>query len=240
MSDSDKDNIKRIRPVAYIHNDYREKFGIPRQAGINGLAVSRITFTEEYSDPSALEGLELFSHIWLIFGFSENDDNEKLRVKPPRLGGNERIGVFATRSPFRPNGLGLSSVKIKSILIEDGAPVIEVYGADLMDGTPIYDIKPYLPLFDIREDAVNNLEEKMNDLTLDVNVPEELLDILPEEKRAPLKELLTNDPRPQYKRNKDERYAFRYGGFDVRFSVKGRELTVEEIVMADDTMKLIK
>ena len=109
-----------------------------------------------------------------------------------------------------------------------------------MDGTPIYDIKPYLPLFDIREDAVNHLEEKMNDLTLDVNVPEELLDILPEEKRAPLKELLTNDPRPQYKRNRDERYAFRYGEFDVRFSVKGHELTVEEIVMADDTMKLIK
>lgn len=240
MSDSDNDDIKRIRPVAYIHNDYREKFGIPRQAGINGLAVSRITFTGEYSDPSALEGLELFSHIWLIFGFSENDDNEKLRVKPPRLGGNTKLGVFATRSPFRPNGLGLSSVKLKSIFTEDGAPVIEVYGADLMDGTPIYDIKPYLPLFDIREDAENHLEEKMNDLTLDVHIPEGLLEILPEEKRAPLRELLTNDPRPQYKRNRNERYAFRYGEYDIRFSVRDNELTVEEIVPADDTMKLIK
>ena len=230
MSDSDKDNIKRIRPVAYIHNDYREKFGIPRQAGINGLAVSRITFTEEYSDPSALEGLELFSHIWLIFGFSENDDNEKLRVKPPRLGGNERIGVFATRSPFRPNGLGLSSVKIKSILIEDGAPVIEVYGADLMDGTPIYDIKPYIRYTDCHPDAVCGFADEVGEYHLEVDFPEELLAKLPEEKREAAVKILSEDPRPAYQNDPERRYGTAFAGWDIRYHVRDGVLSVCEVV----------
>lgn len=237
---SDTAALKEIRPVAYIHNDYKEKFGIPRQAGINSLSVSSVELVKEYSDPSCIEGLELFSHIWLIFGFSSNADTGNLKVKPPRLGGNTKLGVFATRSPFRPNGLGLSCVRIKDIETSEGRIIINVYGADLMDGTPIYDIKPYLPEYDSMEEARNDLEGRMRDLKLYVHFPQQLLSSVPEEKREALLQLLENDPRPQYKRNKDERYAFRYAELDIRFEVRGGDLFVVDVVHADDTMKLIK
>lgn len=213
-----------IEPVAFIENDYTEKFGIPRQSGLVGLP-SRIVFADKYSDENALRGLEDFSHIWLIWGFSEVSGGFSPTVRPPRLGGNVRMGVFATRSPFRPNPLGLSVVKLERI--ERG--VITVSGADLMNGTPIFDIKPYLPYVDSIPNATNGWALSERAGALSVEFPEELLAHVPEEKRRGLIELLAQDPRPQYQSDPDRIYTMAFGKQQISFCIDGGNLTVTAV-----------
>lgn len=210
-----------IEPIAFIENDYTEKFGIPRQSGLVKLS-SRIVFADKYSDENALRGLEDFTHIWLIWEFSEANAVFSPTVRPPRLGGNVRKGVFATRSPFRPNPLGLSVVKLERI--ERG--VITVSGADLMNGTPIYDIKPYLPYVDSVPNASNGWALAEHNGVLQVEFPEELLRLVPEEKRQGLIELLAQDPRPQYQNDPERVYTFSFGKREISFRVDGELLTV--------------
>lgn len=213
-----------IEPVAFIENDYTEKFGVPRQSGLVGLP-SRIVFADKYSDENALRGLEDFSHIWLIWGFSEVSGGFSPTVRPPRLGGNVRMGVFATRSPFRPNPLGLSVVRLERI--ERGA--ITVSGADLMNGTPIFDIKPYLPYADSIPEASNGWALSERSGTLSVEFPEELLALVPEEKRRGLIELLAQDPRPQYQNVPDRVYTMAFGKQQISFCIDGVNLTVTAV-----------
>ena len=225
--------MQQLEEIAYIHTDFTSRFGIPRQAGLADALRAQITFAPKYRDPSALRGLEGFSHIWLIWQFSRSVLTEwSPTVKPPRLGGNTRVGVFATRSPFRPNPLGLSCVKLEGIeLSTPEGPMLHVSGADLLDGTPIYDIKPYIPYADCRPDAVGGFTEGVDRTPLPVNVAPELLAIIPEDKRAALIQVLGQDPRPGYRREGDERrYGIEFAGFDVRFTVSGGALTVQEIV----------
>ncbi len=219
-----------IKVIARIRSDFSEKFGIPRQAGLVEEATARIVFEEEYRNPDALRGLSGYSHIWLIWQFSKAiREDWSPTVRPPRLGGNTRMGVFATRSPFRPNPIGLSCVKLLSIdETEDCGTVLTVAGADLLDGTPIFDIKPYLPYTDSHPDALSGfaLQEKEGSLTVDF--PEHLLNLIPQEKRKALFALLKKDPRPGYQ--SDERpYGMMYAGFNVRFTVKENTLYVFEV-----------
>lgn len=225
-----------LHPIAFIKTDFPTKFGIPRQSGLMPSSFAEIVFEPEYRDANALRGLEGFSHLWLIWGFSAIEQSERFSpmVKPPRLGGNTRMGVFATRSPFRPNPVGLSSVRLESIEPRPNAgSVLIVSGADLMDGTPIYDIKPYLPFTDIHPDAVGGFSDAHTDDTLQVVFPEPLLEIIPESKRAALIEALQQDPRPAYCDDPQRRYGFYYAGFDVRFTVADGIVTVSEIVPMD-------
>lgn len=214
-----------IRPIAYIENDFKEKFGIPRQSGIVDLP-SKIVFLPEFSDNNALRGLEDFSHIWLIWGFSEVKSGEfSPTVRPPRLGGNVRMGVFATRSPYRPNPLGLSVVRLEKI----GRGELLVSGADLMNGTPIFDIKPYLPYIESIPDASNGWSLAEKDDILDVQFPPELLEKIPEKKRRGLLKILAQDPRPQYQDNPERVYTMAFGEFQVSFRVDGKRLFVAAI-----------
>ena len=218
--------------VARIRTDFPEKFGIPRQSGLIDALKGRIVFAEKYRDASALRGIEGYSHLWLIWQFSESvTERFSPTVKPPRLGGNTRVGVFATRSPFRPNPLGLSCVKLERVeLSTPEGPVLHVAGADLMDGTPIYDIKPYLPYADCHPDAVGGFAEDIDDRRLRVRFPEPLLALIPEEKRPALIEVLAQDPRPGYRREDDRRrYGVCFAGFDVRFVVEEGALSVVEV-----------
>ena len=220
-----------MKTIAILQNDYETKFGVPRQSGLVTAVVSRIVFAPEYRNPDALRGLEDFSHLWLIWEFSEaKRDTWSPTVRPPRLGGNTRMGVFATRSPFRPNPIGLSCVKIERIELhtEDG-PVIFVSGADLMNGTPIYDIKPYLPYADCRPEASGGFAEAVRRKRLAVDCPPELLAQIPEPHRAAVLEILAQDPRPSYQHDPERVYGMAYAGMDVRFSVDGEHLTVREI-----------
>ena len=220
-----------IRPIAYIHTDLPTKFGLPRQSGLVPQLRSTIVMEPLYRDPVAFRGMEGFSHLWLIWGFSENKrDSWAATVKPPRLGGNKRMGVFATRSPYRPNALGLSSVKLESIDFDEKlGPVLTVSGADLMDGTPIYDIKPYLPHTDCHPDAVGGFADQFVDYALDVVFPEEWLAMIPEDKREALCGILAQDPRPSYIDDPERVYGFNYLDMDVRFRVRDGVLTVCEI-----------
>lgn len=215
-----------IEPIAFIENDFKEKFGVPRQSGLVSLP-SRIVLEPKFRDENALRGLEDFTHIWLIWGFSEaKTDGFSPTVRPPRLGGNVRKGVFATRSPFRPNSLGLSVVKLAGI---DGF-TITVTGADLMNGTPIYDIKPYLPYADSVPDASNGWSLAEHDGRLTVEFPEELLRIIPEDKRQGLLETLAQDPRPQYQSAPGRVYTMAFGECQVSFKVDGEKLLVTRII----------
>ncbi len=231
-------NELTLRPIAYIHTDFPTKFGIPRQSGLAPDLIAKIVFEPEYRDLNAFRGLDGYSHLWLIWGFSAIEPKPGFApmVKPPRLGGNRRMGVFATRSPFRPNPVGLSSVKLESIeTVPRTGPVLIVSGADLMDGTPIYDIKPYLPFTDSHPDALGGFSEEKLDNNLSVVFPEDLLSLIPVEKRSALMEALRQDPRPAYRDDPDERFGFYYAGNDVRFTVSGQILTVVEIVpMTED------
>lgn len=220
-----------IRPIAYIHTDLPTKFGLPRQSGLVPQLRSTIVMEPLYRDPVAFRGMEGFSHLWLIWGFSENKrDSWAATVKPPRLGGNKRMGVFATRSPYRPNALGLSSVKLESIDFDEKlGPVLTVSGADLMDGTPIYDIKPYLPHTDCHPDALGGFADQFVDYALDVVFPEEWLAMIPEDKREALCGILAQDPRPSYIDDPERVYGFNYLDMDVRFRVRDGVLTVCEI-----------
>ncbi len=221
-----------MKRIAYIQTDFPTKFGLPRQSGLVQDIKGKIIFTPEYRKVEAFRGLEEFSHIWLLWEFSAS---EKLgwspTVRPPLLGGNKRMGVFATRSPFRPNPIGLSCVRLEKIEYESTlGPVLYVSGADLMDGTPIYDIKPYLPYADSVADAVGGFTENLKERRLNVSAPKELLEILPDEKRETLLGVLAGDPRPSYIDDKDRIYGFEFAGYEVKFSVSGCELTVTEII----------
>lgn len=216
-----------IKPVGYIRTDFQDKFGIPRQSGRVPTLLGRIVFEPSYRSPEAIRGIEEFSHLWLIFGFSAAKRGRRaLTVRPPRLGGNKRVGVFATRSPYRPNSLGLSLVRLERIEESEGeGAALVVSGVDLLDGTPIYDIKPYLPYADAKPDAIGGFGEEMRDYALEVDFPSELLARLPEDKRDAAIACLREDPRPSY--HDDERvYSMRFAGFDIHFRVKGRVLTV--------------
>lgn len=209
---------KRIEPIARIKTDFPGKFGIPRQSGIAGELEGIIEFEKDYADREAIRGIEEFTHLWLIWGFSENESWSPT-VRPPRLGGNVRKGVFATRSPFRPNGLGLSCVRL--LRVEDsgqGMPKLIVGGVDLMDGTPIYDIKPYIPYADSIPDASSGFAPDPGK-RLEVIIPEELEVRIPSEKRAALRKVLSLDPRPQYLDEGDREYGFGFAGFEIRFTV---------------------
>ena len=219
-----------MHPIAHIESCFATKFGIPRQAGIVD-TPARIVFEPEYRVPEAVRGLEDFEYIWLIWQFSEAVRQDwSPTVRPPRLGGNRRMGVFATRSPFRPNALGLSSVRLTAI--EQHATlgaVLHVTGADLMDGTPIYDIKPYLPYTDSHPDARSGFAPQAADTLLEVQCPQELLEVLPPALRPSLTALLAHDPRPQYQHDPGRLYGMEYGGCEIKFRVTGRTAVVERI-----------
>lgn len=215
-----------IEPIAHIENDFREKFGIPRQSRLVDL-TSKIVFEENFRDANALRGMEEFSHLWLIWGFSEVTPGKfSPTVRPPRLGGNVRKGVFATRSPFRPNPLGLTLVKIEKILPD---PAIIVSGADMMDGSPIYDIKPYLPYVESIPEASNGWSLSDCAGKLEVHFPQELLERIPPEKRPGLTEILSQDPRPQYQNSPERIYTMSFAEFQVSFRIEENVLTVTDI-----------
>ena len=220
-----------VKPIAHIETDFPSKFGVPRQSGLVKGLKGRIVFEPEYRDPEALRGLEGFSHIWLLWDFSEaRRDGESWRptVRPPRLGGNRRMGVFATRSPFRPNNIGLSSVRILGIdLHTSQGPVIEVEGADLMDGTPIFDIKPYLPFTDSHPDALAGFTEETADNQISaVHFSSEVLSAFDEERLKALRDILLSDPRPHYHDDSERIYAMEFAGKEVKFRVEEDRMEV--------------
>ena len=217
-----------MEPIAHIRTDFSTKFGVPRQAGLVPALRGRVVFTPEFRNPDALRGLEGFSHIWLIWEFSEAKQTRwSPTVRPPRLGGNVRMGVFATRSPFRPNPIGLSCVKLEGIAADPQlGPVLEVSGADLMDGTPILDIKPYLPYCDCHPEATAGFTGTQAMEPLAVDFPPALLARVPEEQREALLGVLAQDPRPRYQDDPDRVYGMAFGGLDVRFRVVGQTLHV--------------
>lgn len=221
--------------IARIHNDFPTKFAIPRQSGLVD-TVSTIVFEKEYRIKEALRGIEGYSHIWLLWSFHDlKRDTWEPTVRPPRLGGNKRMGVFATRSPYRPNPIGLSCVKLLGLSDEgELGTVLHVGGADLMDQTPILDIKPYLPYTDAHPEASAGFTEDVAERALQVHFPENLLEKVPEDKREALHGILAQDPRPGYQRIPDRIYGFPFAGMEIRFQVDGQELTVVEIQEADE------
>lgn len=221
-----------MRIIARMHSDFPEKFGIPRQSGLVEALESTIVFEPEYRNDDALRGLEDFSHLWIIWQFSKAVRNEwSPTVRPPRLGGNTRMGVFATRSPFRPNSIGLSSVKILGLAhTEQFGTVIRVAGADLMDGTPIFDIKPYIPYCDCHPDAAGGFTDNAGDFILNVDISPVQLAKFPESKHSALMELLSHDPRPSYQQDSDRIYGLAFSGYNIRFTVHNGTLTVHDIL----------
>ncbi len=217
--------------IARIQSDFPTKFGIPRQSGLVKELHATIVFEPEFRNPDMLRGMEGFSHLWLIWQFSANAEQKwSPTVRPPRLGGNKRLGVFATRSPFRPNFLGLSSVKFEGIShTQNFGTVIHISGADLMDGTPIFDIKPYIPYGDCHLDATGGFTDKAADFLLNVQFPDDLLNKLPPEKRQAAIGVLSHDPRPSYQDDPDRIYGLTFAGFDIRFSVAEMTLNVIEV-----------
>ena len=220
-----------LNVIAHIHTAFPTKFGIPRQSGLVDSLRGEIIFTPEYRNPDAVRGLEDFSHIWLVWQFSGAvRDTWSPTVRPPRLGGNTRMGVFATRSPFRPNPLGLSSVQLEKIEIRpEVGPVLIVRGADLMDGTPIYDIKPYIPYADCHPDAAAGFTAQTQFHHLDVACPETLWARVPADQRDGLRGVLENDPRPSYQHDPERVYGMEFAGLEVHFQVDGSTLTVTGI-----------
>ena len=219
-----------IKPIAYARNDFKEKFGIPRQSGRAPSVLTKIVFEPEYRIDDAIRGIDGFSHLWIIFDFSlAHKDGFTPLVRPPRLGGNEKVGVFATRSPFRPNNLGLSSVKLIDVeKTKNEGTVLIVSGADLLDGTPIYDIKPYLPFTDCRSDAVGGFADSEVDHSLNVVITDDLSSKMPRKTLVSLVECLKDDPRPSYQNDQRE-YGMRFSDHNVKFYVDGDTLTVTEI-----------
>lgn len=232
--------IHQIKVIARIQSDFPTKFGIPRQSGLVEELRAKVVFQPEYRDPEALRGLEGFSHLWLIWQFSQAArEGWSPTVRPPRLGGNTRMGVFATRSPFRPNPIGLSCVRLEALRREPGlGPVLVVSGADLMDGTPIYDIKPYLPYADCKPQALGGFASRPKEPELTVDCPPELLSLVRADKRAALLAVLAQDPRPPYQHRPDRVYGLSFGGYEVRFTVDGAALTVRELRLAPEGGKL--
>ena len=220
-----------MKVIAHIHTDFPTKFGIPRQSGIIASLQGRIVFEPEYRVAEAVRGLEAFSYIWILWEFSKAvRDTWSPTVRPPRLGGNVRKGVFATRSPFRPNPIGLSSVRLEKVDIDPKlGPVLYVSGIDLMDGTPIYDIKPYIAYTDSHPDAVSGFASTPTEYLLEVDFPEALLQKVAESQRESLIEVLAHDPRPQYQNDPERVYGMEFGGMEVKFKVDGELLTVVEV-----------
>lgn len=218
----------KIQVIARMKSDFPTKFGIPRQSGLVEELRSTIIFEPEFRNSDALRGIEGYSHLWLIWQFSEAVRTEwSPTVRPPRLGGNTRMGVFATRSPFRPNNLGLSSVKLLGVEhTEQHGTVLHIGGADLMDGTPIFDIKPYIPYSDCHTDAIGGFTDTAGEYLLQVDFPADLLAQLPQDKQEAAIGILSHDPRPSYQRKPDRVYGISFAGFDIRFSVKDDVLTV--------------
>ena len=220
-----------MKIIAKIQTDMSDKFGIPRQSGIVKELTGKIIFEPEFRIKEALNGIEEFSHLWLLWEFSENKrDSWSPTVRPPRLGGEKRKGVFATRSPFRPNPIGMSCVKLEKVEYTKAlGPIIYVSGVDLMNGTPIYDIKPYITYTDCVPVAVQGFAEEYKNYALNVDFPQELLDRIPKEKQSALIGILRHDPRPAYQNTPDRIYGVRYMNFDVHFKVKNDTLTVTDI-----------
>lgn len=221
-----------LRVIARIHNAFPTKFGLPRQSGMIDTLLSEIVFEPEYRVAAAFRGLDGFSHLWLLWGFSEaRRERWSPTVRPPRLGGNEKMGVFATRSPFRPNPIGLSCVRLVEMKMDtpDGT-VLCVAGADLMDGTPLFDVKPYLPYADSRPEASGGFTENTGLPMLSVVFPAEFEQRIPAHHRAALHSVLAGDPRPAYQNDPERIYGFEYAGFDIRFRVRENTLTVVDVV----------
>lgn len=220
-----------MKIIAHIETDFPEKFGIPRQSGLVKELKGTIVFEPEYRNPDAVKGLEGFNYIWLLWKFEGTERKHwSATVKPPRLGGNTHMGVFATRSPFRPNSIGLSSVKLDGVVLTERGPLLYVSGVDLRDRTPIYDIKPYLPYVDSHPDAVGGFADEVRGYKLDVTFPEDLLERFPAEKRSAVVKVLEQDPRPSYHDDPMRRYGVSFAGYDVHFRVEGDHLTVFEVV----------
>ena len=216
-----------IKPIGYIQSDFKEKFGIPRQSGRAPSLKAKIIFNPEYRNDDAFRGIEGFSHLWILFDFSLAHKNEFVPlVRPPRLGGNKKVGVFASRSPFRPNNIGLSSVRFLGLeKTDDFGTVLIVGGADLLDGTPIYDVKPYIPFTDSHPDAIGGYADDKKDYKLKVIMPEHIIDFFTKEKLTALKECLEDDPRPSYQEDVKE-YGMNFAGVNVKFTVSNDTLTV--------------
>ena len=220
-----------MHPIAHMRSDFPTKFGIPRQSGLVEELRSMIVFEPEYRSEDALRGIEDFSHLWLIWQFSQAvREGWSPTVRPPRLGGNTRMGVFATRSPFRPNNLGLSCVRLLEVKhTQQYGTVLIVGGADLLDGTPIFDIKPYIPYSDSRPEAAGGFTDRVGDFLLDVKFPQQLLEKLPADKHAAAVGVLSHDPRPSYQRKPGRVYGLNFAGFDIRFTVEDAVLTVQSV-----------
>lgn len=220
-----------LKTIAHIETDFPEKFGIPRQSGLVEELKGVICFEPEYRTPDAVKGLEGFNYIWLLWKFEGTERSHwSATVKPPRLGGNTPMGVFATRSPFRPNSIGLSSVKLERIEYSERGPLLHVSGIDLRDQTPIFDIKPYLPHVDSHPDALGGFAEGVRDYKLEVEFPPELLAVFPEEKQEAVIKVLEQDPRPSYHHDPERRYGVAFAGYDVHFRVEETKLRVFEVV----------
>ena len=220
-----------LRPIAHVHTDFGSKFGVPRQSGLVPELTAVLEFAPEFRSPEAVRGLEQFSHLWLIWQFSENADaGWSPTVRPPRLGGNRRVGVFASRSPFRPNPIGLSCVRLLELRHDqERGPLLILGGADLVDGTPVYDIKPYIPYADAHPEAAGGFTDSTPRETLEVECPRSLLERFPEDRRSALLGVLAQDPRPAYQKDPERVYGFVFAGLDLRFSVEGRMLRVLEV-----------
>lgn len=220
-----------MKIIAKIETDFSSKFGVPRQSGLVAGLSGRVIFEPEYRKLEAVRGLEQFSHIWLLWEFSQTiRESWTPTVRPPRLGGNTRMGVFATRSPFRPNPIGLSSVKLEKIQTEAGlGPVLYVSGVDMTDQTPVFDIKPYLPYVDSHEDAVGGFTDEMVQQSLAVEIPEKMLGKIPEEQRQALVEVLAQDPRPSYQQDSNRIYGMEFAQLEVKFMVRDNVLTVCDV-----------
>lgn len=224
-----------LKIIARIYTDFKEKFGIPRQSGIAADTLGKIVFEKEYRKPEALRGIKGYSHLWILWQFSKSVRNcWSPTVRPPKLGGNKRLGVFATRSPFRPNPIGLSSVKFEGILhTEKHGDVLLVRGADILDGTPIYDIKPYLKYTDCHDDAVGGFSDAVLDYKLNVTFPKELLEKIDAQQQKTLMSILENDPRPGYKNDGSRIYGMNYANYEISFKVTDGTLTVTGVKEKD-------
>ena len=226
-----------MKVIAHIHSDFPTKFGIPRQSGLVESLKAKIVFEPEFRNSDALRGMDEYSHLWLIWEFSEaKRDTWSPTVRPPRLGGNKRMGVFATRSPFRPNPIGLSCVKLEAIdFATENGPVIIVSGADLLDGTPIYDIKPYLPFADSRLDAIGGFADTVKGDQLQVQCSEEVMLQIPKQHRQAVIDILAQDPRPHYQQDPTRIYGMEYANMEIKFRVEDTTLVVCEVIRKEET-----
>lgn len=225
----------QIEPIGIVKTDFKEKFGIPRQSGRIEEIEGKIVLFEPYCSYNYIKGIEQYSHLWIIWGFSENVDKKKhATVRPPRLGGNTRIGVFASRSPFRPNNLALSCVKLIKTTEESGKWELTIGGADMLDGSPVFDIKPYIPYTDSVPDASGGFAEDNKNHSLKVVINADLAKRLPESKRQALLKILSDDPRPAYQNDESRIYGFEYAGFEIKFSVKKNVLEVIDITKTEE------